>query len=209
MEGQHELGGQISPEVSEGSPEQKTKREMEELVKRTRRAIPFAIAEARMRLASPGFYRNAMHYAEERLKEAREAGDVARIKEKESSLLGAKQFPEEDRRTIEFLQDILDGNLPDNWLAKPDWHYYPFEGIYRHNVVRISSTLENAKEETKYVNGRVRVREKSREEEENYLKGMVKYYAVEDVPQPVFEEIFNDALTQYRALEEKQEKEET
>lgn len=160
---------------------------MAELVARTRQAIPWAVAQARTRQSSPRFYGTALSYAENRFKEVERTGDPAKIQRAQEDLLIAKNYPERDRQVINFLQEVLAGELPEDWNAKPKWHYYPCEGIYKHNILRIPSLLQSAKEE------------------KVDLKEIVSNVpAVGDVPQEVFEEIYKETLEQYREIEKEE-----
>lgn len=49
----------------------------------------------------------------------------------------------EPEGALNFLKEVERGVLPANWLEIPSWSgAYPFEGIYRHHVVRNSCTME-------------------------------------------------------------------
>lgn len=189
----------MNPERFEGSPQEGIKYEMLSVIKRTRRAIPWAIANARLRQASPTFYKRYLESAEQRLKEAEKRGNQKDIDKAKYYLEVSRNFPEGDRQTIQFLQQILNGEYPDDWSVKPEWHDYSYVGIYKDNVFRIPALLELAKK--KFDWEAKTYKEYSPQEEEQRLKYFLELDSKRDVPDEVFNKIFQETLEQYREIE--------
>lgn len=114
--------------------------------------LPLAIIQLKLRLEN-GFGENQRQIRSTQVAEVRklyESNDEDAkwydLAEQEELLEKVKTWEQRAQRTVDFLEQLKEGQYPTDWQEKPEGFLddYPYEGIFRHNVVRANFSAETA-----------------------------------------------------------------